>query len=246
VLVHGSLTTSQQAWSKQAALAERWTLVVPDRRGYEPNPVADRSDFEVDANDLAPLLGAGAHLVGHSYGAVGAIFAAARRPDAVHSLTVIETPALSLVRGHSAVERQIAQHAGWRQELDDPRDFYLAFMEQLGAPTDALPAALPEAMERQVRLLMGERVPWEASLPLDTLRESPFPKLVVSGGWDEVFEAASDALADQLGLGAERVVIPGRGHVVQRTGDAFNEVWEPFLTRATELRRQAGAAPDPA
>jgi pimeloyl-ACP methyl ester carboxylesterase len=150
------------------------------------------------------------------------------------------------VRGHRAVEARIAQHVGWRQELQDPREFYVAFIQQLGAPTEALPAVLPPPMERQVRLLMGERPPWEAALPISALRASPFPKLVVSGGWDEVFEAASDALADQLGPGAERVVIPGRGHVVQRTGDAFNEVWEQFLNRATELRRQAGAAPDPA
>jgi pimeloyl-ACP methyl ester carboxylesterase len=237
VFVQGSLTTSQQTWAKQAPLAERWTLVIPDRRGYAPNPVADRSDFEVDGADAALLFGDGAHVVGHSYGALGAIFAAARAPDLVRSLTVVETPALSLLRGQSAVEAQIARHSEWQRELEDPREFYLAFMQQMGAPIDALPAVLPAPMEREVRLLMHERPPWEASLPIDALRAARFPKLVVTGGWDPVFEAGSDALAEQLGTRTERAIIPGRGHVVQRTGAPFNEVLEQFLDRAEQTCR---------
>jgi pimeloyl-ACP methyl ester carboxylesterase len=73
LFVHGSLTTSRQSWEKQEPLAERWTLVIPDRRGYAPNAVAERSDFEEDAADIAPLLDRGTHLVGHSYGAIVAL-----------------------------------------------------------------------------------------------------------------------------------------------------------------------------
>jgi len=58
-----------------------------------------RQDFEEDARDIAALLGDGAHLVGHSYGAVGALYAAALRPEAVHSLTVNEPPAFGAGRG---------------------------------------------------------------------------------------------------------------------------------------------------
>ena len=75
MLVHGAMTSGLQTWDKQRPLADRWTLVIPERRGYAPKPVADRSDFEVDATDLARLLENRPHLVGHSYGAVGDTFA---------------------------------------------------------------------------------------------------------------------------------------------------------------------------
>jgi pimeloyl-ACP methyl ester carboxylesterase len=51
------------------------------------------------------LLGDGAHLVGHSYGALGALFAAALRPDAVRSLTLVEPPVYGLARGYPAAEQ---------------------------------------------------------------------------------------------------------------------------------------------
>jgi pimeloyl-ACP methyl ester carboxylesterase len=227
--VHGSMTSGAQTWSKQEELAARWTLVVPDRRGYEPNPTADRSDFEVDGADLAPLLEGGAHLVGHSYGALGSIFAAVRRLGDVRSLTVIEIPSTSLGRGNPVVEAQIALHEERLRTITDPREFQLDFARQLGAPTEGLPDPLPPALERQVRLFMNERPPWDGAIPVDELRQAGIPVLVVSGGWDEGLEASSDALATALGSTAERAVIPGRGHVVQRIGQPFNRRLEALL-----------------
>jgi hypothetical protein len=40
----------------------------------------------------------------------------------------------------------------------------------------------------------------------------------------------------EKGLGAERAVIPGARHSVQRTGEPFNEKLEAFLTAAGTLR----------
>jgi len=62
-------------------------IASPDLSG-SPYP----SDYEVDARDVVDLLAAGAHLVGHSYGAVVAMLAAATRPDLVRSLALIEPP----------------------------------------------------------------------------------------------------------------------------------------------------------
>ncbi len=64
VLVHGSLTTDplENDWSQQRGLAESYRLVIPARRGYGRSPDADRGDFEADAEDIAGLLGDGAHL----------------------------------------------------------------------------------------------------------------------------------------------------------------------------------------
>src|SRR6059036_1839798 len=103
VLVHGSVGNGASTWSAQEPLAERFTLVVPDRPGSPPNPPVDRVDFEEQAPLVAELLGDGAHLVGHSYGGVISLYAASLRPGAVHSLTLIEPPAFGLARGHPAV-----------------------------------------------------------------------------------------------------------------------------------------------
>ena len=56
--------------------------------GAAPRPTGE--DFLRDAEDIAELMGDGAHLVGHSYGGLGAMFAAARRPEATLSLTLLE------------------------------------------------------------------------------------------------------------------------------------------------------------
>ena len=81
LLVHGGASAAT-TWSGLEPLSERWTLAYAHRRGYPPSPppLDGRQDFEVDAADLAPLLDERPHLVAHSYGAVGAVLAAARRP----------------------------------------------------------------------------------------------------------------------------------------------------------------------
>ena len=80
VLVHGSLATGADEWQAQRSLAdEGFRLLVPDRRGYGRSPAVKGEDFLVDADDVADLMGNGAHLVGHSYGGLGALFAAVRR-----------------------------------------------------------------------------------------------------------------------------------------------------------------------
>ena len=231
LLVHGSLTTSNQSWEKQEPLAKRWTLVIPDRHGYAPNPVADRSDFEEDAAAIAPLLDGGAHLVGHSYGANVALCLAALEPGAIRSLTLIETPPTSLVRGEPIIEQLIATGAERKATISDPYLYMRGHLEMLGAPLDRLPNPLPEALERQVRLLMNERPPWELE-PSDTLAAAPFPKLVVSGGHSDALELCSDAIAERLGPNTERVVMTGRGHVVARLGQPFNELLERFWNAA--------------
>ncbi len=232
MFVHGSMTTGAKAWEKQATLAERWTVVVVDRRGYGPNPIAATSDFDVDGDDLAAVINGDVHLVGHSYGALGAMFAAARRPARIRSLTLIEPPALALIRGHPRVVEEIAGHEQLLRDARSPREFYAGFAQRLGAPVDSVPDPLPADLDRQVRLVMHERPPWEAVPPLDELRRGGFPIWVVTGGWDEALEAAADALVAAIGKTARRTVITGRGHVVQRLGAPFNDSLEGFLGTA--------------
>ncbi len=235
LLVHGSVMNGEMTWSEQRPLAERWSLFVIDRRGYFPNPPADREDFEVDAGDVAELLGDGMHLVGHSYGGVVSLLAAAKRPEAVRSLTVIEPPAFGVagndpdVRSFDAGVREF-----WEHGPRDPEVFLRQFLELAGS-TASLPSPLPPPLLQNAKLLMVERHPGDAVIPLDELRRAAFPKLVVSGAHSLIFDKVCDAL--EMGLGAERAVISGAGHSVQRTGTPFNERLEAFL-RAAETASQ--------
>ncbi|MGH7907343.1 MAG: alpha/beta fold hydrolase [Candidatus Binataceae bacterium] len=42
VLVHGSLNDGSVAFLAQVPLAERWRLIIPNRRGYGNNPPIER------------------------------------------------------------------------------------------------------------------------------------------------------------------------------------------------------------
>jgi hypothetical protein len=70
VLVHGSVGNADSAWVPIRPLGDRFELVTSNRGGYPPNPPLERIDFDRQADELAPLLEDGAHLVGHSYGGV--------------------------------------------------------------------------------------------------------------------------------------------------------------------------------
>ena len=231
VLVHGSVVAGEATWAAQRPLADRWELVVLTRPGFPPGPDVDHVDFEEHAGWLVERLRAGDHLVAHSYGGVIALLAAARVPELLRSLTVIEPPALDVARGHPAADRFAADAAAWWRDgpRHDPEAFLRGFLESVGSAYRP-PTPLPPDLEQGARTLIVERSPSEARVPLDALSAAPFPKLVVSGGHHAAFDAICDVLEERLG--AERAVLPGAGHTAQRA-PGFNEVLDDFLRRAS-------------
>jgi pimeloyl-ACP methyl ester carboxylesterase len=212
VLVHGSGGNARAAWASVQPLAAKFTLVAPDRSGYPPNPLLERIDFEEQAEELAPLLEDGGHLVGHSYGGVIALLMAARSPGAVRSLAVSEPPAFALARGNREVERLVARlDEHFTHGPREPRAFAAGFLELVGSGS-RLPDPLPPELEQSIRATMAERPPWEARIPLDELAATSFPKLVISGAHHPAFDAVCDVLERRLA--AERAIIPGAGHAV--------------------------------
>ena len=230
VFVHGSIVGAETTWRRQLPLAERWSLVIANRPGFGASPALERGDFELEAPLFAELLGDGAHLVGHSYGAVIALLAAASRPEAVLSLTVSEPGALRLA-GTAEGEEMIAngERLFAARDAISPADFLRFFRSGAGSSRDT-PAELPEELLRGAELAMAERPSWEADVPLDSLAVAGFPVLAISGGHSPVFEAVCDTIAERLG--GERAVIEGRGHNVPETGSAYNERLERFLASA--------------
>jgi len=241
VLVHGSIVGPQQTWRAQYELAARWTLILPHRPGFGASPPLPRGDFEAEAPLIAELLGDGAHLVGHSYGAVIALHAAALRPQAVRSLAVTEPGALRIAAGDPLVAETVAngEELYRHRAALNPRDFVQLFRTGVGS-AHATPEAMPESLARGAEHVMSERPPWESDPPLEALAAAPFPKLVVSGRHSPVFETVCDVLAERIG--AERATVSGRGHSIPLVGEPYNALLEGFLTRAQRSARGAGEA----
>jgi pimeloyl-ACP methyl ester carboxylesterase len=247
VCVHGSLSWGTFAFRAQHPLAASYSLVLPDRRGYGGSAATGRADFSVDADDVAALLGDSAHLVGHSYGAVVALLVAARRPEAVRTLTAVEPAAFSAARGDAAVEELIATLADLQAVALSLRaaEFALRSLEAFGYRRGVDMPARPKLTAKGIRAAaatMTERPAWEAEIPLDALAAVGCPTLIVSGRWDNLaageqalgcraFGAVCDALTRSLD--ARRVIIDGWAHGCQYSGRPFNDelrsFWEPAV-----------------
>jgi len=213
-------------WSAQRPLADRFELVIPNRRGFPPGPDVDRVDFEDEAVWLGQFVKPGTHLVGHSYGGVISLIAAMRYADRLRSLTVIEPPAFKVAQGNAEADAFAAGGTElWEHGPRDPAEFLRAFLTTVGSSTP--PGNFTPELLQGARTLMVERYPWTAEPPLDELAATPFRKLVVSGGHSAAFDAVCDVLERKLG--AQRAVLAGAGHSVQRLGEPFNELLAEFI-----------------
>jgi pimeloyl-ACP methyl ester carboxylesterase len=229
LLIHGSVVGPMRTWRRQLELGESWRLILPYRPGFGSSPPLARGDFESEAPLMAELLGESAHLVGHSYGAVIALHAAALAPGRVRSLTVSEPGCLRIAAGEPQVDAHIAHGELLYRRAGElaPLEFLHAFRGGVGS-TNETPAELTGELLAGARLLIRERPAWESDPPLEALREADFPKLVISGGHSPVFEAVCDVVASRMG--ARRAVVQGRRHTIPATGAPYNECLHGFLS----------------
>jgi pimeloyl-ACP methyl ester carboxylesterase len=242
ILVHGSMSRGTETFAQQKPLSDKYRLIVVDRRGYGSSPFTACSDFMEDAHDLVDLLGGGAHLVGHSYGAVACLVAAGMQPEKVRSLTVIEPPLFGPLRENPDVEQAIAEFQA-AYARSDPMEFYLAFT---GHPENEPRPKLELSEEdiADIRTAMHQRPAWEAELDLGKLAAAPFPKLVVSGGRMHLPEPQRNhprvrallAVCDHLtaGLNAQRAIFDKAAHNPQiEMAMLFNLRLRAFLEDAS-------------
>ncbi len=230
LLVHGGASPAT-TWSGLESLRDRWTLVTAHRRGFPPSPPPPdgRQDFDLDATDLMPLLERRPHVFAHSYGALGALIAAAERPAQVRSLTLIEPPLFHLLPDDSELMRfQRMGDEVLAQGLDADPATLRGFLRVAGSPVPES-GPLPEAVVQAVNRAHGSRSPSDARPRLDVLREAGIPVLVASGDHAAFLERAADALAVELH--AERLVAPGAGHFVA-AAPGFADRLERFLVAA--------------
>ncbi|MEU8682580.1 alpha/beta hydrolase [Streptomyces sp. NPDC048611] len=220
VLVHGTMSWGTECFAAQRPLARMFRLELVDRRGFGDSPDIERSDYTVDAEDIGQLLGHGAHLVGHSYGAAAVMPAASARPEAVRSLTLIEPSPLRTAAADptvaAALERIRAAFGDLDEELG-PEEYLRRSTEPYGLP---VPEPTPRLL-RAVRSAMRERPVWDAELPLGPLAAATLPKTVLNGTWETAHPGHREFSGRALmacgaylagAIGARHVRVSGAGH----------------------------------
>ncbi|MFD5590855.1 alpha/beta fold hydrolase [Streptomyces griseorubiginosus] len=227
----------EYGFAGQRPLAADRRLLLMDRRGYGDSPDTARGDFEVDAGDVVELLDSGAHLVGHGNGGVITLLAAARRPDLVRSLALVQPSAFTAAADRPLVAALLDRVRGLAPTVADdvtPERFLRESTESVGLP-------VPEPTPRRLRAVatsMRERPTWQAEIPLEAIRGAGVPVLVICGTWEDAPAAyrehvglplieVAESLTDSLG--ARLVRVPGYYPHTQRPVDvnaALREFWD--------------------
>jgi len=235
VFVHGSLA-DYSYWDDQVAyFGESYHAVAYSRRFSPPNhnPSIKGYSALVDAVDLAGVIERlgleRAHIVGHSYGALTALFLGLSRPELVRTLTLCEPPAMSLldhITGSEATAgkimlRDVNTHmvapmiaAFKRGDVEDGVRTFVNYVHddpeawsKLG--DDGRAEALAGSREFQVILTSGTFFP---EVPLVELGNLHRPCLMLSGSRSYRFLALTDAELARRLPDCRHVILEGASH----------------------------------
>ncbi|MFN8105232.1 MAG: alpha/beta hydrolase [Acidimicrobiia bacterium] len=205
VLLHGGLCTAETWGAEVPALAERYTVYVPERRGHGRTPDVDGPiTYEVMTADTIAFMDAlgvaRAHLVGWSDGAIVGLLVALERPDLVAKLVMI---------GQNLDLDGYAPH--FREMLDSGT----LLAEPPPMLRDMYAAVSPDGPEHfdVVFGKLADLYKVAPDLDLDVLAEVAAPTLVLCGDDDIIsVEHAADVVRRipdaQLG------VVPGTSHAL--------------------------------
>lgn len=246
VLVHGNGGHAHWWDPLVPALLPGWRLVAPDLRGHGESDWAEPPRYRIDdfAADLTPVLDALAPgpvvLIGHSMGGRVVVWYAARHPERVRGLVILDSRMTAIDRTEAAKWR--APMAGKRQGRG-----YATRADALAAfrfvpPEAGVPAAVVADLAHHA---VHERGPGDwtfrfdrAVLSLDgdgasdlfeVLGRIRCPTAVIAGADSWVMDAAQrDAIAAALPGCAVRV-FPGGHHFLVAHARAVGEALREFL-----------------
>jgi len=249
--VQGGLGGGPVNFSGQAPLAEQgWVLRLPDRPGFGKTVSRGPDDQLADALWVSEELGTSSHLIGHSFGGAIALLAAARRPEAVRSLILIEpalqpmltTNPLLLLKSGVRAALQIVGEPLMRS--DTPAEFARDFAASLGTdgkggpnPSAAALLELPGRAETLGCAVLRARIasPDEMRKAADAVAKAGLPVAFVSGGYSPGQDAGCAAMADMMR--AKHLVVSAPNHFIQQASpDAFNDFADTFMREAEKNR----------
>lgn len=219
VLLHGGFLGASSYSRQVPALVEAgYRVHVPERRGHAHTPDAEGPlSYSVMADDLVAYLeqeiGAPAHLVGWSDGAVVALLAARKRPDLVARMVLIGQYYNS--SGRVAGDK-LAAFLKTPEAVAFLRRFYDPFSPD---GPDHFPV---------VHAKMLHMIATEPEIALDTLAAVTAPTLVLQGDRDEVTVEHSLAVVAALPE-ARLAVLPGTHTLPLEQPELVNQLIITFL-----------------
>ncbi len=221
VLIHGGATAGD-SWAAQVpALAERYQVFVPDRRGHGRSPdVEGPATMDAFAADLVAFMAAlglgSAHVVGWSDGGKVAVRMALSRPDLVRKLVMIGTE-LTRAGGTPANDRLMTTPEGLEQLATVARSDY----ERLS----------PDGPEHFGVVFAKWTTMWTSIPDIEPadLMHLPMPVLLMQGDDDCVRIEHNVAVARAI-PDAQLAVIPGASHTAPlEKPDLVNRLLLEFL-----------------
>jgi pimeloyl-ACP methyl ester carboxylesterase len=234
VLTHGSWTDGT-GWDRVVAgLAERYEVVVWDRRGHSRSQAGDGPGSRAeDAADLAALIeqvsSAPVHVAGNSYGAIVTLTLLTARPDLVATATVHEPPLWGLLEGtrdQALVDALSAADADLALVRDlirsgDHRDAAEHFIEHVALGPgmwDQLPEPFRALLEANAPTFLDELAD-QTALSIDTaaLATTTVPLLMTYGTESPKLFPAVIAELVKLVPTARLEVLDGAGHIPHST-----------------------------
>lgn len=252
--VQGGLGGGPSTFAKQEALAQQgWRVSVVDRPGFGQSPSRGPDDMLADSIWIAGMLGDGTNLLAHSWGAAEALLAAARRPEAVKSLIMVE-PALEALlptdpgfKDNPVAQAAIGERVRTLLGAKSPAEYGLGFAMSLGtaetgagapnAVAAAFKADPTQAAHVGCALLRARMAPPEAfKAAAEAVAKAGVPVLVISGGWSPAYVAVGDLVA-KLTHG-RHVIVDSPSHFVQlASAEPFNQVVDAFMREADQAPR---------
>jgi pimeloyl-ACP methyl ester carboxylesterase len=254
VFVHGSLS-DYEYWRQQIeSFSKQYRAIAYSRRYNYPNSNPSQPGYSAvtDAEDLAAFITTRhlgkPYIVGHSYGALTALFLATQHPELIRAVVLAEPPAIPLLR-HLRDEQAgkgEAMFSDIQQRMVNPMkahfakgdrdagvgDFIDYVFNEPGAwvrmsPSDRA-AALRDAHEWDVIMTTGELFPEIDPAAIARIR---VPVLVMSGGKSPPFLQYIDQELARLIPGSESIVYPDAGHQMWYTSPVLcrNDVEAFFL-----------------
>ncbi|MGH2794978.1 MAG: alpha/beta fold hydrolase [Actinomycetota bacterium] len=219
ILLHGGMMTAETFDMQTPALASKYKVYLPERRGHGRTPdVEGPFTFEAMANDTIAFMDAvgldSANLVGWSDGAIVAMTVAVRRPERVRKLVYIGERVTRDGLRPEAIEALNAMTL----ETAPP------MAQQLYAVSPDGPEHFPVVFEKLKTLWVGE-----SGLELSDLKAVTAPALVLLGD-DDLITPEHGAAVQRALPDAQLAVVPGASHaLVFEKPDLVNRLILDFL-----------------
>lgn len=220
MLLHGGFVTIETWAAQRAALAARFRVYLPERRGHGRTPdVPGRTGYDLMAADTIAFMDAvglpSAHLVGWSDGGVVALEIALDHPERVTKLVLVGTPA--------HVDGQTTESIEWTRNVTP---------DELGEYRAAYDRLSPDGAGHFGAVFDKLTALWRAEPrhEMTDLARITAPTLILIGDHDvPTIEHAAGmrrAIPD-----AQLAVVPGAGHgVLFEKPDLVNGLLLEFLT----------------